>query len=445
MFGAKFIFVGISIQFIIIPMSNKVFFKALVVLCVMFISLTASAYDGNRLTSYNLVKTHTKEFLAKTYKEHHIPSIFVKADYSVDVYEILYMTSLPDGTPVQASGLYFVPKGAKGKLPVVVYHHGTQVEKSREAGALSGEQAISTGYCATGYTVIMPDYIGLGKGEGLHIYQHEGSEAQASIDLIRAVRELNKELGITTRDDIMITGYSQGGHAAMSLHKVIQEKYSTEFKVLASSPMSGAYDMAGVQSEVMFKPYKYQGYLPYLLFSYNRVYKLYPDINKVFKAPYDSLLPPLYDGSHGMGDANRIMPPIPKDVVQDSIVEKYVNDPNFPFKKYLAENSVHDWKPEAPVQMCYCEGDQQVSYLNAIVAKANMKKRGAKHVTTLRVSKTLGHVDCAAFAAIRTKMYFDSFIKGSKHGRKGSLLKRWILKIGTKKIEKEKKKDKNRE
>lgn len=410
--------------------------KALIVALFLFTSVSAYAYEGLKLASSNLVKTHTKEFLKKKFKENHVPSFIIKIKYDVEVYELLYKTQLPDGTPVQASGLYFVPRGTKGNIPVAVYHHGTQVEKQRDAGVLGGEQAICTGYSTTGYAVIMPDYIGLGKGEGLHIYQHAESEAQASIDMMRAVRELNKTLGVTTRNDYFITGYSQGGHAAMSLHKFIQDKYSSEFTVLASSPMSGAYDMAGVQSEVMFKPYSHQGYLPYLLFSYNRVYKMYPDVNKVFKAPYDSLLPPLYDGSHGMGDANRIMPPIPKDVVQDSIVDQYVNNPEFKFKKYLSENSVADWKPERPVQMCYCNGDEQVTYKNALVAESYMRKNGAKNVRALQVDKKLDHFKCAMFAAIHTKMFFDSFVKGSKKGRKGPIFKRMMLGIAKKKVRK---------
>lgn len=417
-----------------ITMAPKLTVKAIALLVLFFTYSALQAEGFQKLTSFNLVKTHTREDLKKKFKENHVPQFLIKVKHSVDVYEILYKTQLPNGTEVMASGLYFVPQGKKGKLPVVVYHHGTQVEKERGSGVLYGEQAISTGYSCTGYAVIMPDYIGLGKGEGLHIYQHYESEAQASIDMIRAVRELNKTLNIELRDELFITGYSQGGHAAMSLHKFIEDKYPTEFKVKASSPMSGAYDMAGVQSEVMFRPYGSQGYLPYLLFSYNRVYNLYPDVNKVFKAPLDSILPILYDGNHSMGEANRIMPPIPKDAIQDSIVDQYVNNPNFPFKKYLEENSVHNWKPNAPVQMCYCEADEQVTYRNAIVTEANMKKLGAKNVRALRVGKKQGHVTCAMFSAIHTKMYFDSFLKGSKKGRKGPLLKRWMLNIAKKKV-----------
>ncbi|UPT66206.1 MAG: hypothetical protein M0D57_17240 [Sphingobacteriales bacterium JAD_PAG50586_3] len=415
-------------------MLTKLYFKASLAAIALLFCLPLMAVDGLKLTSSNLVKTHTKEELKKKFKENRVPSFIIKVKYTVDVYEILYKTQLPDGTPVTASGLYFVPKGRKGKIPTIVYHHGTQVEKSRGDGVLHGEQAISTGYACSGYAVIMPDYIGLGKGEGLHIYQHYESEAQASVDMIRAVRELNKDINVSLRDELFITGYSQGGHAAMSLHKFIEEKYPTEFKVKASSPMSGAYDMAGVQSEVMFKPYAYQGYLPYLLFSYNRVYNMYPNVNTIFKAPFDTLLMPLFDGSHNMGDANRIMPPIPKDVIKDSIVDLYKSSADFPFRKYLAENSVANWKPNAPVQMCYCEGDQQVTYRNALVAEANMKKLGAKNVRAFRVGKKQGHVTCAMFAAIHTKMYFDSFLKGSKKGRKGPVIKRWLLNIAKKKV-----------
>ena len=117
--------------------------------------------------------------------------------------------------------------------------------------------------------------------------------------MIRAVRELNEKLAITAKNEIYITGYSQGGHAAMGLHKTIQEtKIDDEFNVKASAPMSGAYDLAGVQEETMFKEYSHPGYLPYLFFTFQEVYKMYEDITTIFKSPYDSILPPMYEGYH---------------------------------------------------------------------------------------------------------------------------------------------------
>ena len=41
--------------------------------------------------------------------------------------------------------------------------------------------------------------------------------------------------------------------------------------------------------------------------------------------------------------------------------------------------------------------------------------------------KKFNHFDCAGFSAIYTKFYFDSFRKGSKGGRKGPIMKRFMI------------------
>ena len=72
-----------------------------------------------------------------------------------------------------------------------------------------------------GYNVVMPDYIGMGESPGLHPYCHGASEATATIDMIRAVREaqtLDMIPGMTADNgEMFVTGYSQEacghGHA----------------------------------------------------------------------------------------------------------------------------------------------------------------------------------------------------------------------------------------
>ncbi len=58
--------------------------------------------------------------------------------------------------------------------------------------------------------------------------------------------------------------------------------------------MSGAYDMSGIQATVIMKPYL-NLYLPYLLMGINEVYKI-TEPEKLFRAPYDSLILHLYNG-----------------------------------------------------------------------------------------------------------------------------------------------------
>jgi hypothetical protein len=81
------------------------------------------------------------------------------------------------------------------------------------------------------------------------------------------------------------------------------------------------------------------------------------------------------------------------------------------------------------VQLCFCDKDEQVTYKNAFVARDEMKKLGAEHVTLRRGGKKYGHYKCAIFSGMYTKLYFDSFLKGSKYGRKGNVNKRFLLSL----------------
>lgn len=404
--------------------------RLLLVVTLLFIPLLATTQD--QLISYELVQTFTKETLKQRWKEQGVPEVIAPVNYTVEVYELIYYTAWHDGTPIQASGLYYVPKieGNGPKVfPMVCYHHGTQIKKERRV-KLGGEQAICIGLATDGYLVARPDYIGLGKGERQHLYHHVPTQAGASIDMLRAIKELNPTIHIAQDEFLFATGYSQGGHATMSFHKVVQEQYSDEFNITASAPMSGAYDLAGVQEETMFRAYSHPGYLPYLFFSFQEAYGLYDDIHTIFQSPYDTILPRVYQGQHSMNYINRLIPSVPKDVVKPAIVQAYLDNDDFPFKQALRDNSVHNWKPERPVLLCYCKADEQVSYLNSIVTHETMKKNGAQHVYLKHVNKHLGHNDCALFAVMHTKMFFDSFRKGSKKGNMGPIGKRFLLSIG---------------
>ena len=168
----------------------------------------------------------------------------------------------------------------------------------------------------------------------------------------------------------------------------------------------------------MFQEYPRPFYLPYLLISYQEAYCILnsDDAYCAFRPPFDKLLRPFFEGNSNrtLDELNKLMPKIPKDVVKDSLINLYVTDPNFAFKKRLGENSLTDWVPEAPVQLCYCKGDREVNYKNSEVAYTNMKALGAKHVKLNNLSNSLDHNTCAGFAVLATKYYFDRF---RKHGK----------------------------
>lgn len=402
-----------------------------VALCLSALSLNAQNY----LISYEKVSSYDRPALEEVWQKNRIKEFISPINYPVNVYEVLYWSHWHDGTKIKASGLYFVPRDMDEPAATIIMNHGTKLDRERDV-RLGGLQAVSTSYATDGYLVLYPDYIGLGKGEKFHLYHHAETEALSNVDMLYAVRELNQKIEAEASNQLFITGYSQGGHVAMATHKMIQEQYSTDFTVTASSPMSGAYDLTGVMSQVMYEEYSHPGYLPFLLLSMNEAYNLLADadVYSIFKSPYDSVIRSMLNGDNKLKSLNPYLPPRPVDMIKDSFMAAFENNPDFPFKKALESNNLYNWKPETPIQMCYCTADEQVSYQNAFVARDAMKELGAKHITVRQGGKKYGHNKCALFTAIYTKYYFDSFRKGSKKGRKGPVFKRFLISLAKLKI-----------
>lgn len=374
-------------------------------------------------------KSFTKKDLNKIWKEAHIPKFVMPIKFGFVVVDITYRTKWHDGSTIIASGLVFIPIIKSKFVPSeLIFMHGTKMSKARKITIKAGEQSVCAGFATEGYVVAFPDYVGLGNGERFHLYQHAATEAQAGIDMMRAVHELLKQQNVKTDNQLFITGYSQGGHAAMALHKEIQENYSKEFHVAASSPMSGAYDISGTQSKCMYEKYAFPSYLPYLLRSYNEVYDFFDeDFNSIFKAPYDTVVAKYYDGNYDIWEINPMMPEIPISLLKDEVVKKYIVDNPDKLQKMLKDNDVYDWKPEAPMQLCYCQADEQVNYKNAFIAYDKMKANGSKLVRLRSGGKKFDHFQCAVFSNVNTKFFFNTIRNGSKKGRKGSPIKRSVI------------------
>lgn len=423
------------------------FMRILTVLLAALFALNSYATDPEPeqfLVSYKLVKQHTKKSVNKLWKDKGVPKIALPVKNDVDIYEILYKVQWIDGTWRNASAIYYVPKTKKNKpVPYMLYGHGTRIHKHREVSDRDSEQFICLAHAVDGYATAFIDYYGLGKGEGMHLYQHAWSEAHAFIYFLEAVDELNKQLGVEHNGQLFLTGYSQGGHSSFAAHKYIQERADPRFEVTASSPMSGAYHMTGEQEKYMFEEYPRPFYLPYLLLSYQTAYDIadLEDPYDAFKEPFDTLFPKFFENndSKTLDELNKVLPKIPSEVLEPKLIEEYQNDPDHPFKVRLRENSLIDWEPKAPVQLCYCKGDKEVSYRNSEVAYETMTAKGIDHIRLNNLSDHLDHNTCAAFAVLATKYYFDRF---KKHGKNPKLkemppFKKWIRNMVKRKVEKE--------
>ena len=327
--------------------------------------------------------------------------------YSVDTYKIIYNTTDVDGTPTIASGAFCVPVSPDCQgFPIAVYEHGTSLRKIDVPSEDVSETYIGRIFAAGGYQVVMPDYLGMGESPGLHPYCHGESEATATLDMIRAIREAQSLGEISGMEpdngELFITGYSQGGHAAMATHKYIEDNnLLEEFNVLASAPCSGPYEITGAMADtILAASYSNPGYIVYIVAAYQRVYgNLYTSYSDILKSPYDEIVEPYFNGNNytlNMGSLNDQLPQEIQAFVEDSVLENFLeasSGQNHPIWQAMAANDNHDWLPTRPVKMYYCTGDEQVSFQNALAAEAAMLANGAVDVEAVYKGEGM-HNDC---------------------------------------------------
>lgn len=142
-------------------------------------------------------------------------------------WRILYTTTALDGRVRVASGLVVVPTtgDTDRPWPVVDWNHGTTGFAQHCAPSLqerpfwAGGMYVIKKVIAQGWAMVATDYIGLGT-EGPHPYLFGRASATASLDAVRAARELEEaNLGPST----VVWGHSQGGGAALWTGAIAKE------------------------------------------------------------------------------------------------------------------------------------------------------------------------------------------------------------------------------
>lgn len=310
-----------------------------------------------------------------------------------DMYTVRYRTTGLDGQTVHASGAVWLPTNAGSSWPTLVYMHGTSLPKSNAPSATANTEGAMVGtiVSTSGYIVVLPDYIGMGTGDGVPLWQHAATEAAAGTDLLRAARELAAQKQLQQNGKLFITGYSQGGHAAMALHRRLQER--GEFTVTASAPMAGAYDIYGTaRSMIQDNP----GYGPavlhtmYLLTVYNYIYHFAPSLAAIFVSPYDAVAADLLTGNYNSASISSRLPARPQDLLQPAFLQAVLAQSDHPLWAALRDNDVYDWKPAAPMRLFHGGADRDVPFQNAVTAATRMQALGAP-VQVVNVGASLDH------------------------------------------------------
>lgn len=342
----------------------------------------------------------------------------IPPNHGVDLYKILYTTPDVQGVTDTASGLLCVPDVA-GTFPLLAYQHGTVDGPSDVPSNRRGGYELAYIVASQSFVTTAADFLGLGEARGFHPYVHAATEASAGIDMLFATQDFvaaNDDYDLN--DQLFITGYSQGGHASMAMHREIETNFNDQFTVTAASHMSGPYSISGVMRDLILSddPYGTVAYLPNTVLGYQTAYgNLYNSLDEVFKEPYVTNIREFEAGEIGLFALNDTLitllteavgAPITKHMLQENYIMALENDPNHPANIALQDNDVFDWTPQAKTRIYYCLADDQVPFRNSIVADSVMQMNGAPDVQTFNAGDNLDHGGCVIPASIATLSTF---------------------------------------
>ena len=303
--------------------------------------------------------------------------------YDVLYYKVIYKTEYM-GRIIDASGLLLLPENVKN-CRLVAYFHGTQIP----IGGLAGEnnqipsfyrgesenfiEVRNVGLCwaSAGYAVFMPDYVGYGvSSKEEHPYNYFPEMFKSNIDGLLAVKSFLVEQGYTSCEKLFLAGWSQGAGASLSAHKYIEESYSDQFTVMASSQVAGPYNFAGFVEDVISRkdePSDIMNILSWSAYSLNRFSGLNIPLDQLYTYP-------VYDQISALNTPSKK----PTGVFNSLFLAKVNASAEDNFNRAAQDNSFHKgWQPIGSLFLHHCGGDKIVPSFNTTDAYTELRKGAA--------------------------------------------------------------------
>ncbi len=383
---------------------------------------TFSFLSGQRVVSATTLQTQTASSLNVLLL---LSGTSVRVDYDVELVRLEYETIGSDGLPDVASGLMLYPLGLSNELPLHAHFHGTTT-RDAVPSTLDGGYELGLVYAGKGHFVIMPDYIGMGVSRGFHPYVHRETQATAGLDMAFAAQEyVDSREDIALSQILTIAGYSQGGHAAMSFQQLIENQYADQFDLIASTPMSGPYDLSGQFKDFIFSnnEYFYPGYILYQLIGYNIVYgSLYENLGDILKEPYLEPAESFASTGTNLGSLQNELidllvenegQSIPIKMFKDEYIFGFMEDNDHPLNVALGDNDTYNFTAQAPTRIIYCTADDQVPFKNSLTADSVLNDNGAINTSSIDISPTSDHGGCVFPAVEESLRFIGEFLKST--------------------------------
>lgn len=305
------------------------------------------------------------------------------AEYDVTFSSITYRTEYM-GKPIDTRGLLLIPNGIDS-VDLLMYCHGTEIPSkilkadnitpSLYTGSMETHRDVRNmglGWASKGFVVFIPDYIGFGITlTKEHPYMYYPEMFLSNIDGLLAVKKYLTENNYPYDNQLFIAGWSLGGGACLSAHKYIQEQYSSDFTIRASSSLAGVLNYEKYHDESLKSGDNRLDVMPIISWSIYSINKF-----SSLKIPTDQIYSyPVYDQMSSI-----VIPSfIPKKVFKPYFLAKVLDESDHAYRTVLSQNSFSkNWTPTGKVFLHHGDKDDVVPYFNSADTKAGLEEAGGE-------------------------------------------------------------------
>ncbi|MFN8240582.1 MAG: alpha/beta fold hydrolase [Bacteroidales bacterium] len=286
-------------------------------------------------------------------------------DAGINVYSMIYKTAV-EGNDIDASGLVCFPD-QEGEYPVLCFLNGTNTMNAYAPSnfVISSDYQFIEFIASMGFIVIIPDYPGFGESSGIpHPYLVKEPTVSSVIDMIRAVNESSASIqsGIKASNKVYLSGYSQGGWAAMAVHEALEKNFSAEFDLSGTVCGAGPYDIMFLLENIATQAsYPMPVYFGYIINAYNAYNQFDNQLSEILNPPYDGRVLALYDGKHEMSYINSQLTTNISDLLAPGFITGFGTGSSYSvLRQSLADNSITPYKTTVPLFLFHGGSDTQV-------------------------------------------------------------------------------------
>jgi len=340
--------------------------------------------------------------------------------YGYKAYKIPYTTTDEEGNSVAVSGLMVIPTGVPDAvnqlgLSMVSDSHGTIFANAEAPTVIAGTTSAPAGSSVIltslfAFVTLQADYIGFADSDDhYHPFILKKSLATTTVDFIKAAKKFATDNAINLNGQLFLTGYSEGGYAAMASLEQIEKE--GELQVSLAAPMAGPYAVDLMAQGVLSQPtLSVPSFMANIAYAYANANS--EDVSNIVNEPYASKLEDLFNGSKTRAEIDPELTTATTGsdgLFNPSFVQDFFTNPSNWFKEAVQKNDVYKWAPQTPLRLVHCEGDDVIPYQISDLTFQTMQAMGSTNIALVPVEATLaaqglgdgslkGHSECGSMA-----------------------------------------------